>query len=134
MADENEVIEQIKVSELPEATSLENLYTLGTKITGSGKESVRVPLTALSSPPYIGSDGYWYVFSKAAGGYVRTDNIATAYQAAVAGGYTGTEAQFLADLGAVGSIKVVYLTEAEYQARRTAGTLDSSTYYATPEE
>jgi len=64
MADE---LEQIKISELPAATTYEGLYTIATDANG---RSVKVPLNAITKAPYIGSNGHWYIWSMSSGGYL----------------------------------------------------------------
>ncbi|MBO5546180.1 MAG: hypothetical protein J5951_05925 [Bacteroidales bacterium] len=57
---------------------------------------------------YSNSDNYAF--------YTRTQRAASAYETAKAGGYTGTEAQFMALLASVANNTNVWLTEDEYDA------------------
>ena len=70
MADE---LEQIKISELPAATTYTGLFTIATD---GNNRSVKVPLEAIVKAPYIGNNGHWYIYSITAGGYVDSGNVA----------------------------------------------------------
>ncbi len=55
------------ISGLPVATSFSGLFTIGTD---SQNQSVKVPLSAVVNPPYIGENGHWYIWSMSANSYV----------------------------------------------------------------
>lgn len=59
------------ISGLPAATTFSGLFTIGTD---SQNRSVKVPLSAVVNPPYIGSNGHWYVWSMSANSYVDSGN------------------------------------------------------------
>lgn len=128
-----EVLEKVKISELPLATDYEGLYTIGTD---SQHRSVRVPIAGVSSPPVIGSDGYWYVFNHQSQSYVKTDSPAvgkSAYQEAVDGGYQGTEQEFM-NILANAAMEPIWLTEEEYKALVQSGQIDPNREYRTYED
>lgn len=159
--------EQIKISELPDATSYTGLFTIATD---ANNRSVKVPLDAITKAPYIDSTtGHWMVYSISTHGYVDSGHVSkgdtgqsaydyavevlgfvgtieewyesmkgepftyedftpeqlaalkgadgkSAYQYAVEGGYTGSEADYTALLYRVAMNDNVWLTEEEWDA------------------
>ena len=129
----SEVLEKVKISELPLATDYEGLYTIGTD---SQHRSVRVPIAGVSSPPVIGSDGYWYVFNHQSQSYVKTDSPAvgkSAYQEAVDGGYQGTEQEFM-NILAHAAMEPLWRTQEQFDELVQSGQIDPTRVYITYEE
>lgn len=65
-----------KISELPAASTFSGLYTIGVQPVNGQDKSVKVPLGAVISPPYIGENGHWYIWSMSAGNYVDSGYVA----------------------------------------------------------
>ena len=106
-----EVLEKVKISELPPVTDLDGLVTIGTD---GQRRSVKVPIIGLTKPPIIGSDGFWYIFNISSGAYAKTNYVAigkSAYQQAQEAGYTGTEAQFMNALAKIGDPSTLTTTD-----------------------
>ncbi|MBQ6045336.1 MAG: hypothetical protein IJL42_07435 [Bacteroidales bacterium] len=59
------------ISGLPAATTFSGLFTIGTD---ANNNSVKVPLSAVVNPPYIGQNGHWYIWSMSANSYVDSGN------------------------------------------------------------
>ncbi len=128
-----EVLEKVKISELPLATDYEGLYTIGTD---RQHRSVKVPIAGVSSPPVIGSDGYWYVFNHQSQSYVKTDSPAvgkSAYQEAVDGGYQGTEQEFM-NILAHAAMEPLWRTQEQFDELVQSGQIDPTRVYITYEE
>ena len=129
----SEVLEKVKISELPLATDYEGLYTIGTD---GQHRSVKVPIAGVSSPPVIGSDGYWYVFNHQSQSYVKTDSPAvgkSAYQEAVDGGYQGTEQEFM-NILAHAAMEPLWRTQEQFDELVQSGQIDPTRVYITYEE
>ena len=87
---------KIKVSELPSATTIENLHTLGVDNTN---KSVKVPIALLKGNQ---GDAFTYEdFTPAQIANLKGATGKSAYQFAVDGGYEGTEEQFNNGLSSV---------------------------------
>ncbi|MBR5042998.1 MAG: hypothetical protein IKX67_07130 [Bacteroidales bacterium] len=67
------------ISTLPPATTFEGLYTIATDAQG---RSVKVPLSAVTRPPYIGENGHWFIWSMSAGTYVDSGVVSRGDQGA----------------------------------------------------
>lgn len=91
--------QQQPISGLPWATTFAGLVTIGTD---SQNRSVKVPLAAVVNPPYIGTNGHWYVWNMSNAGYVDSGTSAI--------GATGQSAYDYAVevLGFVGTIQEWY--------------------------
>ena len=92
-------IEQIKISELPAATTFNRLVTIGTDANGN---SVKVPLSAVTHPPYIGTNGHWYIWSMSAANYIDSNVVARGDRGPAFTYADFTEAQLAALKGADG--------------------------------
>ena len=128
-----EVLEKVKISELPPATDYDGLVTIGTD---GQSRSVKVPIIGVTKPPIIGNDGYWYVWSLQSGAYVKSTSVAigkSAYEQAVEGGFQGTEAEFITIL-ANAAMEPIWLTEEAYNALVQSGQIDPNREYRTYED